>query len=167
MADNTMNGAPDNGAEKSEQMLEETRGRVRGFLQEIYPDFAEFSDGTFTLQEGSAIVSITVRPWHEGDTAVEFTSQLVSGARVDEKLMRWMLEKNVELHFGALGLLFDDTVVYSQTLPGCDLSTREFEATTRTVAAIADHYDGEIVALAGGKTSAEAFESTASDLRQD
>jgi len=164
MADTTMNGAPENDAARSEQMLEETRTRVRGFLQEIYPDFTEFSDGTFTLQEGSAIVSITVRPWHMGDTAVEFTSQLVSGAHIDEKLMRWLLEKNVELHFGALGLLFDDTVVYSQTLPGCDLSAREFQATARTVATIADHYDGEIVAIGGGKTAADAFAATASEM---
>ena len=142
--------------EENQEILASTSTKVREYLQEIYPDFVEFEDGTFTVNEGSATVSITVRPWHEGDSAVEFTSHLVSGATVDQTLMHWMLTKNVELHFGALGLLFDDTVVYSHTLPGCDLSRKEFEATIRTVATIADHYDDEIVAMAGGKVSSEA-----------
>jgi hypothetical protein len=136
--------------EQNQEMLESTRLRVREFLNEILPDFVEFEDGRFTVQEGSATISITVRAWHEGDTAVEFTSQLVTGGTVTPEVMRWMLEKNVELHFGALGLLFDDTIVYSHTLPGCDLSRMEFEATIRTVAAIADHYDDELRAMTGG-----------------
>jgi hypothetical protein len=152
--------------EDNQQAIQDTQEKVRTYLQEIYPDFVEFNDGAFTLQEGSATVSIMVRPWHEGDSAVEFTSQLVTGASVDARLMKWMLQKNVELHFGALGLLFDDTVVYSQTLPGCDLSREEFEATVRTVAAIADHYDDEIVAMAGGKTGSDAAEETAQEMSE-
>jgi hypothetical protein len=139
-----------------QRMIDGVRGNLRGYLQEIYPDFVEFDDGYFTVQEGSATVSIAVRPWHDEDTAVEFTSQLASGCNVDEKLMKWLLQKNVELHFGALGLMFDDTVVYSQTLPGCNMTREAFEATIRTVATIADHYDDEIVAMAGGKISREA-----------
>lgn len=150
--------------EENLQIIDDTRERVREFLNEIYPDFVEFADGTFTVQEGSATVSIIVRPWHEADAAVEFTSQLVSGATVSSDLMRWMLQKNVELHFGALGLLFDDTIVYSQTLPGCDLSRKEFEATIRTVATIADYYDDEIITMAGGTTGRQSAEQTAKEM---
>lgn len=146
--------------EENQQIIEATREKVRGYLHEIYPDFVEFDNGPFTLQEGSATVSITVRSWYEADSAVEFTSQLVSGGTINAEVMKWLLAKNVELHFGAFGLLFDGTVVFSQTLPGCDLSRREFEATARTVAAIADHYDDEIVAIAGGQTGNAAFETT-------
>jgi len=150
--------------EDNQQIIDDTREKVRGYLQEVYPDFVEFADGRFTLQEGSATVSITVRPWHEADSAVEFTSQLVSGATVKDDVMRWLLEKNVELHFGSFGLLFDDTIVYSQTLPGCDLSRQEFEATARTVAMIADHYDDEIVAMAGGMTGNQAVQETVKEM---
>jgi hypothetical protein len=139
-----------------QEMMESVQEKVRSYLQEIYPDFVEFDAGTYTLQEGSATISVTVRPWHEKDIAVEFTSQLVSGANVTSEVMKWLLEKNVELHFGAFGLLFDNTVIYSQTMPGCDLSRQEFESTVRTVAAIADHYDDEIVAMAGGTIGADA-----------
>ncbi len=146
---------------EQQEMIESTRKQVREYLTEVYPDFVEFEDGTFTVEEGSAVVSITVRPWYEGDSAVEFTSHLVSGATVTESTMRWLLQKNVELHFGALGLLFDDTIVYSHTLPGCDLSRKEFVATVLTVAAIADHYDDEIIEMAGGElTSGPAAQNT-------
>lgn len=140
--------------EEVEKMLSETRGRVKGYVQNVFPDFVEFEDGSFTVSEGSAIISIVVRPWHGGDVAVEFTSHLVSGPNLTAEAMRWLLQKNVELHFGAFGVLFDDTIVYSQTLPGGDLSRAGFEATVLTVARIADHYDDEIVALAGGSTAA-------------
>jgi hypothetical protein len=145
-------------------MLAQTGQRVRAFLQEIYPDFVEFDDGSFTVSEGSAVISITVRPWHDEDTAVEFTSQLVTGANITADLMKWLLQKNVELHFGALGLMFDDTIVYSQTLPGCDISREEFESTILTVGRVADHYDDEIVAMAGGMTGNESFKETSEQL---
>jgi len=162
-----MNNQPDHTPmEENQQIIDDTREKVRGYLQEVYPDFVEFDNGSFTLQEGSATVSIIVRPWYEADSAVEFTSQLVTDAAITPEVMRWLLTKNVELHFGAFGLLFDGTIVYSMTLPGCDLSRREFEATARTVAAIADHYDDEIVALAGGKTGAQALEETASEAQE-
>ena len=150
--------------EENQEIIASTGKKVREYLQEIYPDFVEFEDGSFTMQEGSATVSITVRPWHEGDSAVEFTSHLVSGANITPELMRFLLTKNVELHFGALGLLFDDTIVYSHTLPGCDLSRKEFEATVRTVATIADHYDDEIVGMSGGKVASEAANEISKEL---
>ncbi len=150
--------------EENQEMIDSTSQKVREYLQEIYPDFVEFEDGSFTMQEGSATVSIIVRPWHQGDSAVEFTSHLVSGANITPELMRFLLTKNVELHFGALGLLFDDTIVYSHTLPGCDLSRKEFEATVRTVATIADYYDNEIVDMAGGKVASEAAEDINREL---
>ncbi len=144
----------DQQVEAIEKMLASTRATVRDYLQNIFPDFVEFDDGSFTVSEGSAVISIMVRPWHVGDVAVEFTSHLVSGATITAEAMRWLLQKNVEIHFGAFGLLFDDTIVYSQTLPGGDLSSAEFEATILTVARIADHYDDEIVAMIGGSTAA-------------
>jgi hypothetical protein len=141
-----------------ENLIEEVREKVRTYLNEVYPDFVEFEDGMFTVQEGSATVSITVRPWHDEDTAVEFTSQLASGCNITDEVMKWLLQKNVELHFGAMGLMFDNTVVYSQTLPGCSMSREAFHSTVRTVATIADHYDDEVVAMAGGRLGSQAGE---------
>lgn len=133
-----------------QEMIEATRAKVREYLAEVDPEFQDYESGMFTVQEGSAVVGITIRPWHDDDVAVEFTSQLVNGAAVNEETMRWLLQKNAELHFGAFGLLFDDTILYSHTLPGSNLDEATFAATARMVAAIADHYDDEILSLAGG-----------------
>lgn len=137
------------------EMITTVGNTVRGYLSKAYPDFGEYGNGSFTLQEGSAIVSIQVREWHEGDVAVEFTSQLVSGADVTPGLMEWLLRKNSELHFGAFGLLYDNTIMYAQTVPGGDLTLAEFVATVRTVAVIADHYDDEIIEKYGGTLVSE------------
>lgn len=133
-----------------QETINETRGTIREYLREVDPEFQEYESGMFTVQEGSAIVGIAIRPWHDDEVVVEFTSQLVNGAAINADTMRWLLQKNAELHFGAFGLLFDDTILYSHTVPGRSLDRDTFGATTRMVAAIADHYDDEIVSLAGG-----------------
>ncbi len=133
-----------------QEMIDATRDKIKGYLAAVDPEFQEYDSGMFTMQEGSAVVGINVRPWHDEDVAVEFTSQLVNGATVNTETMRWLLQKNAELHFGAFGLLFDDTIFYSHTIPGATLDASTFKATALSIAAIADHYDDEIVTLAGG-----------------
>ncbi len=142
-----------------QDMTNAAQEKIRGYLAEIYPDYVDFEDGTYTVNEGSAIISVTVRPWYENDIVIEFASQLVSNADINETTMKWLLEKNVDLHFGALGLLFDGTIVYSQALPGACLNKEAVQATVRTVAMIADHYDDEIIAMAGGTLASEASDS--------
>ena len=110
----------------------------------------------FTIEEGSAVIGITLRPWHDGDVVVEFTSQLVSGAELDADRMRWLLETNADMHFGGFGLLFDGTVIYSYAVPAGLLDSETFGAVARTVAALADHYDDEVVDVAGGETGVAA-----------
>lgn len=133
-----------------QEMIDATKARIREYLSEVDPEFQEYESGMFTVQEGSAVVGITIRPWHDDDVVVEFTSQLVNGAAINGDTMRWLLQKNAELHFGAFGLLFDNTILYSHTIPGGSLNKKTFAATARMAAVIADHYDDEIVGMAGG-----------------
>jgi hypothetical protein len=134
-----------------DKLIEGAKEKVRSFLPDVDPDFQEYDTGMFTIQEGSALIGITVRPWYENDVAVEFNAQLVSDATIDADAMKWLLQKNAELHFGSFGLLFDDTINYSHTLPAAALNESTFIAAARTIARIADHYDDEIRALTGGK----------------
>ncbi|MBL0332836.1 MAG: hypothetical protein IPP08_04140 [Chlorobiota bacterium] len=139
----------------TEVLRQSVEDKIRICLKEYFPDFNEFPGGAFTVSQGSAVISIFLRVWHEGDIAVTFTSQLVTGAVVDANLMEWLLKKNSEINFGAFGLLFDNTIVYSHTLPGMDLSDSELTSTLATMATIADFYDGVIVEMAGGKLGIE------------
>lgn len=137
-------------------IIESTRANVAAILKERFPQTVDFSDGSYALSYGSSSVGVVVRRYTETDTMVEIMAQVVSGAEITPELLKWLLRKNAELHFGAFGLLFDDTIIYTYSLPGSKLDASELEAAVTSVAVIADHYDDEIVKMAGGKRMADA-----------
>lgn len=136
-------------------LITATQARIKSVLERTFPNAIDFGDGSYTITHGSSSVIIVVRPYTESDTMVELMSQVVTGATITPELMKWLLRKNVELHFGGFGLLFDDTVVFTYSLPGANIDANELEAAITSVAVIADHYDDEIVRLAGGKRAAD------------
>jgi hypothetical protein len=137
-------------------MIAATQARVLEVLQARFSNYIDFGDGTFAIPHGSSSVAIVVRPYTETDTMIELIAQLVSEATVSADLMHWLLRKNAELHMGAFGLLFDDSVVYSYAMPGNHLDADQLESAITAIAVIADHYDDEIVQMAGGKRAADA-----------
>ena len=98
---------------------------------------------------------IIVRPFTSEDTSVECISNVVSGAHITNELMNFLLRKNAELHIGGFGLLFDDTIIYQHSIAGTNLDANELLTSIKAVAVIADYYDDEIVAMAGGKRAAD------------
>lgn len=134
-----------------EERMSATTSRIKDVLERTFPDAMDFGDGSFTISQGSTNVIVVVRPYTEHDTMVEITSHVVTDATITPELTKWLLRKNVELHFGGFGLLFDDTIVFSYSLPGSSIDASALEAAITAVAVIADHYDDEIVAMAGGK----------------
>ncbi|MCX6139417.1 MAG: YbjN domain-containing protein [Candidatus Kapabacteria bacterium] len=132
-------------------IIDSTRASVAAILKERFPQTVDFSDGSYALSYGSSSVGVVVRRFTETDSMVEIMAQVVSGATISSELLHWLLRKNAELHFGAFGLLFDDTIIYTYSLPGSKLDASELEAAVTSVAIIADHYDDEIVKMAGGK----------------
>jgi hypothetical protein len=138
-----------------EEMIKQTTARVETMLKEIYPDHAGFGDGSFTIRQGSSAVSIIVRAFTESETCVECTANVVYGAEISPAIMKFLLRKNAELHFGGFGLLFDGTITFSYSFPGMHLDKEEFQTALTSVAIIADYYDDEIVAAVGGKRAAD------------
>lgn len=139
-----------------EERMSATKSRIKDVLERTFPDAMDFGDGSFTISQGSTNVIVVVRPYTEHDTMVEITSHVVTDASITPELTKWLLRKNVELHFGGFGLLFDDTIVFSYSLPGSSIDASALEAAITAVAVIADHYDDEIVAMAGGKRAIDA-----------
>ncbi len=132
------------------QVMQETRNVVGSIIAERFPQAVDFGDGSWAVSYGSSSAIVVVRSFTESDTMVEVMAQVVAGATLSPELMHWLLRKNAELHFGSFGLLFDDTIVFSYSVPGARINENELEAAITSVAIIADHYDDEIVALAGG-----------------
>ncbi len=142
--DNTMLETP-------QELISATKAKVETLLNENFPDFVEFGDGSYTISRGSSQVMIQIRPFTKTETCVEFVANVVTGAEITHELMHFLLRKNAELHFGAFGLFFDNTVVFQHTIAGTNMDKNEFVNSLNSVAIISDYYDDEIVKIAGGK----------------
>lgn len=136
--------------------MTDIQSTLREVLTSRFPDHIDFGDGTYAIPHGSSSVSIVVRPYTETDSIVELTAQIVSEATISQELLHWLLRKNAELHFGSFGLLFDDTIIFTYTLPGSVVTATALEAAITSVAVIADHYDDEILKMAGGRRVADS-----------
>lgn len=144
-----------NTAETPKELLIKTTDKVESILKENFPEFLTFDKGQYTIHRGSSQVMIIVRPFTEDETCVEFIANVVTGARLSENLLKFLLRKNAELHFGSFGLLFDNTITFSHTITGTNLDANEFITSLVSVAIIADHYDDKIVEMAGGKRASD------------
>jgi hypothetical protein len=98
---------------------------------------------------------IIVRPFTDEDSCVECSANVVIGAKITPDLMKFLLRKNTELHFGAFGLLFDDTITFAHSITGSNLDENELLTSLNSVATIADYYDDVIIEMAGGKRANE------------
>lgn len=145
-------------AANSGEALASVISSIEAMLLSQFPDTVAFGDGSFTLSRGSAVVMVVVRAFGEHDYCVECLAHVVVGATLSEDLLKYLLRKNSELHFGGFSLLFDDTVAFSYTLPVTNLSAEELATAVNAVATISDYYDDEIVAMAGGRRAVDAEE---------
>lgn len=137
--------------ETPQELINQTIDKVESYLKEISPDYVSYENGSFTINFGSSQVMIIIRPFTENETCVEIVSNVVTGANITANLMKFLLQKNSEIHFGAFGLLFDDTIIFQHSITGTNLDKNEFETSLKAVAIISDYYDDEIIKMAGGK----------------
>jgi hypothetical protein len=142
-------------ADTPEALILATRERVESILKNKFPEYLNFEGGSYTIAKGSTQVSIVVRPYTHDDTSIECTANVVYGAKITEDLMKFLLRKNAELHFGAFGLLFDGTISFSHSISGANLDENELENTLNSVATIADYYDDIIISVNGGKRATD------------
>lgn len=137
------------------EILEQVNSKLNSLLDEHFPEHIKFDNRTYTIQKGSSQIMITVRPYTQNEACIEFFSNVVIGANISAELMHFLLRKNAEIHFGAFGLIFDNTITFSHSILGSSLSENSLKTILTTVAVICDHYDDIIVELAGGKRAAD------------
>ncbi len=140
-------GAP----QTSQTLIDEGRAKVKATLAAHYPSSIDLGDGSYAVPYGSSSVAIVVRAYTETDTMVEIMAQVVSGGKIDAEATKWLLRKNAELHFGAFGLLFDDTIIFTYSLSGSCLDPEDLKSAINSVSIIADYYDDELIKMVGGK----------------
>lgn len=126
----------------NEALLKSTREKVEGFLKELFKDgeVAEV-DNIYSVCYGGVDITIRVAPWHSEDVLVEVFSYLEADVELTAELMEDLLRKNAIEPFGAFGVTFDNTIVYSYSLAGANIDMNEFQAAVLTVATVADQYE--------------------------
>ncbi len=141
----------DSTVQTPKEILDAVSLQLSTLLDEYFPEHLKFDNASFTIQKGSSQIMIMVRPYTKTEACVEFYSNVVTGANITQELMHFLLRKNAELHFGAFGLIFDNTISFSHTILGSSLNPQSLKLILTTVATICDHYDDIIVSIAGGK----------------
>ncbi len=145
--------------ETPQKLIDDTILKVENILKSKFPDYLTFGKGTYTISRGSTQVMVVVRPFTEFDTCIECVANVVSGAEITNELMQYLLRKNAEIHFGAFGLLFDNSIVFQHSIAGTNADENEIVTSINAVAIIADHYDDIIVEMSGGKCAVDNTEN--------
>jgi len=100
---------------------------------------------------GSALVEILVFPWDENDAVINTRSYVVVGSELKPDLMRYLLEENAKMIFGAFGISPDNEILFEHSIIGSTCNIKELEVSVKAVMEIADEYDDKIVNRWGGK----------------
>ena len=128
-------------------------GRVRAFIEDLFGELAVYRDDApaFAVAAGSAVAHVHVLPWTDEGAIVTTRAFVVSGATLNDDLMRWMLERNAEALWGAFGVDEDGEIVIDHSINGPTCDKEDLRASVLGVIFSADRYDDEIVSRWGGE----------------
>ncbi|GIV40208.1 MAG: hypothetical protein KatS3mg033_2008 [Thermonema sp.] len=126
----------------NEALIEKTHQKIQSFIQKLFHEDEVITlDGTYSFTFGTVSVNVRVLPWHTEDVLVEVFSYVAEEIELTPSVMEELLRLNATTHFGAFGLTFDNSVIFSYSLAGANLDLNEFTAAVQTVATVADSYD--------------------------
>lgn len=132
---------------------DELLARVKRWMNELFGSFVldEGEDSTAVrVRIGSTIVETSLAPWGDADFAITTRAKVVSGARMEPALLRFLLERNHEVRFGAFSVTPRGDILYSHSLVGSTCDREELRSSVSSVMLVADRFDDEIVTRWGG-----------------
>ena len=126
----------------NKDLMEKTKQKVEKYLSKILEkDELITLNDIYSFKFGTVMVQITILPFHSEDVLVEVFSYLAEKIKYTPELGEKLLRMNATLHFGAFGITYDDSVVFTYSLAGSNLDFNEFLAAVQSVATIADSHD--------------------------
>lgn len=99
----------------------------------------------------SALVEVLIYPWQDDDAVINTRSYVVTDIDLAPDLMRFLLEENAKMLFGAFGVDEAGSILFEHTIVGSTCDQKELEASVKAVLEISDEYDDRIVSQWGGK----------------
>jgi len=129
----------------NQELIKRANEKVEIYLNEILEEgeLIKLND-IYSFQFGTVMVQVKVLPYHMDDVLVTVFSYLADDITYSPELGEKLLRLNATLHFGAFGITFDNSVIFSYSIAGANLDFNEFIAAVQTVATISDTHD-EIV----------------------
>lgn len=103
------------------------------------------------VMHGSAFAQVGVFPWSDDDAIITTRAYVVTGTELTPDLMRYLLEENAGMRFGAFGIDDEGDIIFEHSIVGSTCDQKELESSVIHVARTADEYDDLIVARWGGE----------------
>jgi len=135
------------------QIQKDVHERVGLWMKEIFGERAaplESGPG-YRGHFGSASIEVSVSPWGDNEAVILARAVVVSGATINAELMRYLLDKNCEVRFGAFGIDKNGDIVFQHAIVGSACQKEELKASVQGVMLVADLSDEDIVARWGGR----------------
>lgn len=131
---------------------EEIYNRVDGFLQQVFGEMVRKPGDrpVFLLQMGTTVTHIVVAPWSEDDAVVLVRAYVNYGADLTPDLLKFLLNENASMRFGAFGIDDDGDIFFEHSIVGATCDKEEIKASALAVASTADRYDEQIMERWGG-----------------
>jgi hypothetical protein len=131
---------------------EECYQKVVGWMKELFGEMAFIRDDSpvVAISTGSAVTQVYVSHWGDDDAIVCVRSYVTTGTEITPELMRFLLEKNTDMRFGAFGIDEDGDIIFEHTIVGSTIDKEELRASVKAVLSVSDNYDDDIVSRWGG-----------------
>ena len=131
--------------------------RIRPMVKEIFGEMiSENSEApVFAIQMGSAYTVMAVQPWRADEAVVVAWSWVVTGAEMTPDLMRFLLNANLGMVFGAFAVDEAGDIMFRNTIVGSTCDRAEIKHLVMAVMATADEFDDKIVARWGGQRAVD------------
>lgn len=134
-----------------------TYEKVDGYMREIFGEMVERSDRSpsWMIAHGSAFTQVGVFPWGDDDTVVHVLSWVVTGAELTTELLKYLLEANYRMRFGAFTLDPTGDIAFEYAIVGSTCDKEELKAAVLAVAFTADNEDEAITSRWGGQRACD------------
>lgn len=131
--------------------------KVKGYAIQLFGETINIPADRPVLgyQHGSAYVSVFIFPFMEDNATVCVRSWIITGAELTPDLMRYLLNENDNMRFGAFGVDDDGDIFFEHTIVGSTCDKEELKASMWAVAGTADKYDDEIRQRWGGQRACD------------
>jgi hypothetical protein len=111
----------------------------------------------FSLQLGSALVLVEVRPFREAESIIYIWTYVATEVEVTNDLLLYLLNQNDGFRFGGFSMADDGDIRFHVSLLGASCQQNEFNLALTEVLESADRYDDIIVERWGGRRASDAL----------